>query len=117
MQWEMAAGKFQYLQQSLVIATLSLIAIFLVKLFHVRTQFVKFKKNGLVRNYLVALAYDRISDQAIKKWIVNAATSSDLWSSAFCRESPFQTSPGCTPLLFARLDQTSRPARGPSLLP
>jgi hypothetical protein len=43
-----------HLRRSLIIACLSLVAIFLVKLYYVRVHFIKLKKNGLVRSSLIS---------------------------------------------------------------
>ncbi len=60
MSWKIALEAFPYLQQSLIVASLSLLVIFLVKLFDERTRFMKLQKNGLVRNHLTTLAYDLV---------------------------------------------------------
>lgn len=48
MHFETGLGSFHHLQQALLVAFLSLLAIFVVKLYNARVRFIKLKKQGLV---------------------------------------------------------------------
>ena len=48
MQLQNQMGSFPYLQQALLIACLSLLAIFVVKLYNARARFIELRKKGLV---------------------------------------------------------------------
>ena len=50
MDLKIGPGNLQDIQQALFVACLTLFAIFLVKLFSARMQFIKMQKQGLVRN-------------------------------------------------------------------
>ena len=50
MDLKMGPGNLQDIQRALLVACLSLFALFLVKLFNARMRFIKMQKQGLVRN-------------------------------------------------------------------
>ena len=50
-------GDDQDIQRALIVAFLTLFAIFLAKLFNARMHFIKSKRQGLVRSHSIALAY------------------------------------------------------------
>ena len=53
-------GDSQGIQGALFVTCLTLLAIFLVKLFNARMHFIKLKRQGLVRSHFIALAYGSI---------------------------------------------------------
>lgn len=52
MSFKIGPGNFQDIRRALFVACLGLFAIFLVKLFNARMQFIKMKNKGLVSNAL-----------------------------------------------------------------
>ena len=57
MLFNIGLGGSQDIQRALFVACLTLFAVFLVKLFNARMNFIKLKRQGLVRRHFIALAY------------------------------------------------------------